>query len=52
MNDYIIQYVVYSHDKSFVPLESRKTTIKAYCEAEAIEKFPYWSGLITKISKK
>ena len=51
MNDFIIEYNVYLHSGSKKPLEVRKIDIKAYCKAEAIEKFPYWNGLIKKIER-
>jgi len=52
MNDFIIEYNVYLHSRSKKPLEVRKIDIKAYCKAEAIEKFPYYKQLIQKITKK
>ena len=38
MNDYLIHYVVYKHNKALKPLETLKITIKAYCKANAKEK--------------
>ena len=52
MNDYIIQYNVYIHSKAKKPLEVREMDIRAYCKADAIQQFPYFKQLITKISKK
>ena len=49
MNDYLIHYVVFTHDKALKPLETLKMTIRAYCKANAKEQFPYWNGLIKKI---
>jgi hypothetical protein len=51
MNDYLIFYVVYNNNKSFIPLETRKMKINAYSERNAIEQFPYWDGLIAKIER-
>jgi len=51
MNDYIIEYNVYIHSRAKKPLGVRKIDIKAYCKADAIQQFPYFKQLITKIER-